>query len=122
MSDPLADLEFWAVALEESKRDLLCHPDDEQRIRDALAGSQAEGRYTVRASAAVEPGRCIVVDVGALEAAAREAGQRVLTAFERRWAAPDAQEADRRRLERLQRHVTGMIDRPQGPIVPGSFT
>lgn len=118
--DPLADLDFMRIVLEESKRDLLVNPADEERIRAALLERGMDGRFTVRAVDVVPEGQCIVVDVGALEAAAKEAVQSAHGWFEQRWAELEAEQAQRRRCNQIMDQAAEIaINRPRPPFAGG---
>lgn len=77
MSDRLTDLRFALIAMAESRRLVLAHHDDVDRVRAALADIGA-GTWEVQPSPVAEPGRIIVADMQAVEAETREALQHAL--------------------------------------------
>lgn len=66
-------LRFAEVVRQESKRTLLCHPDDVDRVRWHVDQLGAEEQLTVLESSFVPAGQMYVVDQQSLDAGTREA-------------------------------------------------
>lgn len=73
-----AVMAFIDIAREESKRLVLCHPDEADRIRGLLAEHDVMGVLEVGSSSLVDRGKVIVIDEGAMEASFRESLHRSL--------------------------------------------
>lgn len=67
----LDDLRFAAIAIEEGRRTLLCHPDNEAAVRAAMPSEF----YEVAVNPFCPPDKVFVIDRNAVEAGVNEARQ-----------------------------------------------
>lgn len=73
------DVEFWRMALEETKRTVVCHPDRVERLRAAVAEHGLEHRLEVVGSPIIEAESTVyVLDPNAARASIAERDQRRL--------------------------------------------
>ena len=68
MSDMLTDVRFWAQVLADSRRTVLCSPENESRCKGYVDARGLAGLILVQASTMVGDDQLIVIDQGALDA------------------------------------------------------
>lgn len=70
--DPWTEARFWQQIIGDSKRAIICEPDLEIRIRGFIDALGMADTFTLYPSEFCPPGRIIVIDELALEAALRQ--------------------------------------------------
>lgn len=75
--DALDEIRFLMQASEDARRTLICEPDRVHAVRAAVDQLGAADTFTVKASPACPPGKILVLDEQAMEAAWRQTVQRV---------------------------------------------
>lgn len=69
--DALTEQRFWAQVVGDARRTVVCHPDDEARVRAWVGARGLEELITVQVSPYLPAaGQVIVVDTGAVQAEA----------------------------------------------------
>ena len=72
-ADVLTEVRFWQQVMTDSERTIICEPDLESRIKGWIDARGLGGLITVEASPYCPPGRLIILDPHAIDAALAEA-------------------------------------------------
>jgi len=75
------EIRFWDQVTQDAKRTIYCHPDDCDRICQAVVEQGTAHVFTVRRSPFAKAGQLLVVDEQALDAGMREWAQRPFKMF-----------------------------------------
>lgn len=71
----LDNVKFWAQAIEESKRTLVCSPENESRVKSYVDARGLSGLYEVLVTPNVPDDLIVVMDQNAIEASTRQRTQ-----------------------------------------------
>lgn len=74
---PVEEVLFWAQTLEDSRRTVVCRPELADQVRQLLEAHGVAGMFDVREDRWVPEGQILVMDHNAIDAATRQALQRV---------------------------------------------
>lgn len=76
MTEPTLEvIQSWLEVIHRARRTVLCLPEDEARIREAIQQTEYPGLFEVEVSSLVPRGQILVVNKRALEADLRESLQ-----------------------------------------------
>ncbi len=76
MNEPLTEIRFWAQVLGDSRRTVVCSPENESRIKTWVEAANRAHLISVLANRIVPDDQVYVIDEGALEASHRQVMQR----------------------------------------------